>query len=69
VGTTWYERGFAKGIELGRRKALRISLEARFGALSPAVEAKLAAWPADKLEDLGRALLTAQSLRELGLEK
>jgi hypothetical protein len=61
--------GFEGGDEWGRRKMLRTLLETKFGPLDPEAEAKLAAWPADKLEDLARALVAAQSLRELGLEE
>jgi hypothetical protein len=69
VGTTWYERGYAEGVARGPRKLIRIQLDTLYGPLSRRVEEKLAAWPADKLTDLGLALLTAKSLHELGLEE
>ncbi|CAN5885784.1 hypothetical protein BH23PLA1_BH23PLA1_20230 [soil metagenome] len=43
-------------------------LENRFGPLSEAVRARLEALPADRLESLGVELLSAGSLKELGLE-
>lgn len=66
---TWYEQGEEKGEEKGQRKLLRDQLEARFGALKDSALKKLENWPADKLPQLGKALLTAKSLKELGLEK
>ncbi len=58
----------ARGSERGQRKLLTRQLQKRFGRLSAAVKARLAAWPAERLEELGDALLTAKSLQELGLE-
>ena len=65
--TTWFERGLAQGVEQTRREMVRTFLETRFGPLSRATEDKLAAWPADQLDQLFRAALAAQSLQELGL--
>jgi hypothetical protein len=56
-------------MEIGQRRLLHTMLEARFQSLSPEAERRLNEWPADKLEELGRALVGAQSLRELGLEE
>jgi hypothetical protein len=64
MNTTWYE----KGIEKGRRELLREQLEERFGSLSPAVQERLQQLPVERLSALGKALLRAQSLRDLGLE-
>jgi hypothetical protein len=64
---TWYERGMAKGVEQGRREFLRDLLETRFGPLSPKALEKLNAWSTEQLVEAGRALLTAQSLQDLGL--
>jgi hypothetical protein len=68
VGTmvkTWSELGEEKG----QRKILRRQLEKRFGALSKEAQARFETWPADRLEELAEALLTANSLKELGLEE
>jgi hypothetical protein len=68
VGTmvkTWSEQGEEKG----QRKLVRRQLEKRFGSLGKEAQARFQAWPADRLEELGEALLTANSLKELGLEE
>ena len=62
------ERGELKGVQKGQRELLRNLLEARFGSLSPTAHERLANWPADQLTELGRALLSAKSLQELGLD-
>lgn len=51
----------------GRRETVREQLEARFGPLPPAITARLEACDADRLRELSRALLSADSLEELGL--
>lgn len=51
----------------GRRNLVRELLEDRFGTLSPETLARLEAWPGDRLRELGRSLLSAKSLAELGL--
>lgn len=73
------QRGLLRGIEKGKlvgklegklegqRDLLRDQLEIRFGRLSPAVLERLNAWPDDRLTELGRALLSAASLEEMGL--
>ena len=68
LNTTWYEKGLELGLEKGRRAVLHEQLEERFGALPPAAAERLDQWPAADLSRLGRAVLHAQSLRELGLE-
>ena len=60
------QRGKLEGKLEGQRELLREQLEARFGRLSPSVLANLQAWPGDRLRELGRALLSAKSLEELG---
>ena len=69
---TTFEKGIAKGIERGleqgRREAARLLLERRFSPLSEAVLARLAAWPAERLDELLLAVLDAPSLSALGLE-
>jgi hypothetical protein len=57
-----------RGVQKGQRELLHEQLETRFGPLSPAAQARLASWPAERLPDLGRALLSAASLQQLGLE-
>jgi hypothetical protein len=61
---TWYDQGF----EERRRKLLQELLETRFGPLSAAVRERLQSLPAKRLTRLVKAVLTAKSLRELGLE-
>lgn len=51
----------------GQRDLLREQLEERFGPLPSEVLDRLQTWPADRLSELGRALLSAASLDELGL--
>jgi hypothetical protein len=66
---TWTEEAEERGLNRGLRQMARAMLEAKFGPLSEEVLRRLTVWPAERLEDLGRALLTAQSLGELGLEE
>jgi hypothetical protein len=74
--STWFdqglerglEQGLEQGLERGQRRLLRRLLENRFGPLGPHADDRLKSWPVDRLEELGLALLQAQSLRELGLE-
>ncbi len=63
-----YHQGEEKGIQLGQRRLIASLLETRFNSLTDDARARLAAWPADKLEELGKAVVKAKSLRELGLE-
>jgi hypothetical protein len=51
----------------GRRETVREQLEARFGPLPHAAAARLDACDGDRLRELSRALLSANSLEELGL--
>jgi hypothetical protein len=67
-GKTWFEEGVEKGEQKGQRELLLTQLQTRFSPLSDTARQRPEAWPAEKLKDLGRALLTAESLRELGLE-
>lgn len=64
---TTFEKGVAKGRLEGRQQAARLQLERKFGPLSEAVLARLAALPADRLNDLLLAILDAPSLQALGL--
>ena len=61
------ETTYDKGMKEGRRIMLRRQLAKRFGPLPAAAAERLAAWPNDRLEQLGEELLVATSLRELGL--
>ena len=69
---TWFEEGVEKGLEkglhAGERRMLLAQLEGRFGPLSETARQRLEAWPVEQLTELGRALLRANSLAELGLE-
>ena len=62
------ELGMQRGKVEGQRDLLRTQLESRFGPLPQAVVTRLQDWPSDRLTDLGRALLSATSLEELGLD-
>ncbi len=64
MNTTWYE----KGRQAERRVILRELVEERFGPLSAAVQQRLEQSPVEDLARLTKAVLRAQSLRELGLE-
>jgi hypothetical protein len=67
MATTWFEQGVAKGMEQGQRNLLRMQLETRFGPLTAKALEQLSSWPADKVLEFARSVLTAQSLQELGL--
>ena len=69
MNTTSYEKGIEKGIEKGRRLLLREQLEEQFGVLSPDVSNRIETLPADEVIRVGKAVLNANSLRELGLEE
>jgi hypothetical protein len=43
-------------------------LQERFGPLSAGVRERLQSWPAERLPELGRAVLKARSRAELGLD-
>jgi hypothetical protein len=68
VATTSFEKGEAKGRLEGQRELLRDQLEELFGPLSPIVQERLSVLSAARLTEVGRALLKAKSLKELGLE-
>jgi hypothetical protein len=59
---------FERGLQQGWRMALKRQLETRFGPLSPGAQQRLESHNPEQLEALALALLTAQSLEELGLE-
>jgi hypothetical protein len=64
MNTTWYE----KGEEEGRRAVLGELVEEKFAPVSPAVQERLQRLDAERLVPLTKAVLRAESLRELGLE-
>jgi hypothetical protein len=64
---TTFEKGVAKELQEGRRDAARLLLERKFGPLTEAVLARLAAWPAEGLDELLLGVLDAPSLSALGL--
>ena len=72
MNKTSYEKGYEKGLEIamdeGRRTILRMQLEERFGPLPATAAERLQHLPGASLSALARAVLHAQSLRELGLE-
>jgi hypothetical protein len=69
---TWFEQGEAageaKGREKERRQILQDQLEERFGPLSSGVRQQLQRLPAERLTELLRALVKAESLQELGID-
>ncbi len=71
MNKTYYERGIEKGIEKGqlrgKQELIREQLEGLFGPLSTKAVDRLMNLPADRLASLGRAVLRAKSLEELGL--
>jgi flagellar biosynthesis/type III secretory pathway protein FliH len=75
MNTTWYEKGLQKGRDEGRqegreegcRTVLRDLVDDKFGPLAAEVEERLQKLPADRLVALSKAVLRAQSLRDLGL--
>lgn len=64
VALTWKE----EGIELGLRQAVQVQLEHRFGALEPPVRERLQQLPITRVRELLLEILTAPSLKALGLE-
>lgn len=54
--------------EEGKCELLLKLLRARFPDLSPTAQQRVKDWPVEKVEEVAIALLTAQSLRDLGLE-
>jgi hypothetical protein len=62
---TWSEQAREEGVQ----QLVKRQLQKRFGPLSAAAQEKLTAMPLKKVEEIGEALLTASSLRELGLEE
>jgi hypothetical protein len=65
---TLNEEAEERGILKGQRTFLLELLDAKFAPLSEAVRQKVIQMPEDKLRTLARAFVSANSLRELGLE-
>jgi len=65
---TPYEKGFAIGLEIGRRQAVRECLENEFGPLSTSTLERLEQLPLDAIKELTRKIVHAQSLKNLGLD-
>ena len=63
MNLTYYEKGSLDG----KRELLRDLLEERYGSLSAEVIDRLTHLPPERLKSLGRAVLRAASLKELGL--
>ena len=63
------QEGQHEGLLQGQRQFFLMMLEERCGPLRPQVYELVQALTAERLTELGRALLRAQSLRELGLEE
>jgi hypothetical protein len=69
MNTTWFEKGIERGREQASRQILLEQLEERFGSLSADVKERLVALAAGDVARLLKALVRAQSLRDLGLEE
>ena len=64
MNLTYYDRGFIEG----QLQVVRILLEARFGPLSAQAQERLKALSPDEVFELSKTIVSANSLRELGLE-
>jgi hypothetical protein len=66
-----FEEGVQKGFEMakatGAREVILDQVESRFGPLSENVRQQIDALPEDRLRALAKSILTATSLRDLGL--
>ena len=62
------QQGMEKGKATGQRELLLELLELQFGPLSAEVRQRVEQFPPDQLPKLGRKLLKARSLAELGLD-
>ncbi len=65
---TYSDLAEERGVLKGEQQAAKRQLEKRFGPLSVGVQQRLAALPLERVQQISDALLTAKSLRELGLE-
>lgn len=64
MAMTTYEKGRVEG----QRALIQEQLEVRFGPLSPTVVMRLSEMAGEELRQLGKAVITINSLKELGLE-
>ncbi len=62
------ETTYEKGMQRGSRKTLEKQLEDRFSPLTGSAKERLEGMESDGLAALTLELLTAQSLKELGME-
>ena len=73
MNQTTYEKGFEKGFKIGEIKGhlavVSEYLEERFGPIPAAINERLNQMSLQELIDLGKAVVRAKSLAELGLEK
>ena len=69
MATTLFERIRQDGVLQERRGFVQMLLAERFGPLSLRVQEQVQTLSAERLAEIGRALLKATSLRELGLEE
>ncbi len=56
-------------LQKGQREMLQTMLEKKFGSLSETARQRLASVPPDKLTEMAVAVMSASSLRDLGLEE
>jgi len=63
-----HDEGLKEGLKEGRVQLLRDQLMDKFGPLSPKTVERLKAMAMEQHTALGRALIRAESLRDLGLE-
>ncbi len=76
MNTTWFEKGIKKGREEGREEGREIGLrdvlpdqlQDRFGPLPDKVLDRLQKMSGEELTKVGKALVRAKSLKDLGLE-
>ena len=66
IVTSWMERGLEQGRQEGERTLLLRLLRKRLGDLDPAVEEQVKGLSAERLEELGEALLDFNSPTDLG---
>jgi hypothetical protein len=68
MGITTFDKGKAEGLTDGLRLLIFIQLEERFGSINFQTRERVEGLPADQLKVLGKRILNARSLKELGLE-
>ncbi len=68
IGQTSYEKGIEKGIDRGQTELLLKMLHKRLGPLNEATQQRVQAMTSEQREAFVETLVTASSLRELGLD-